>query len=403
MLAWRRVEDARNPAPGGGPPAPDPLDVDALMEDLRRRVAEKKAQGLYGVDALMEASVEEGAEPFGLDDLERLRELAVQRVDLRVAASTKPVVGGALSRLKRLLVRGTSQPVYGLSAQATAFNAALLGYLSSLAREVGALERQVQAEREAAGAAQERLGRLEEELRSALSDVAEARAEVARMADAALPERVARLERAPAPPARGAAGPGAAGGGAMRLRLEATEDDPGRRGRLEAYGRALSAAGSRILHVGAGSGRGLPLLGEDAEGVEPDGELAAAAAADERPVRHADPVAFLAASPAGSVDGILVTDLVERLDGDDLVALAGAIEHALAPGGVAIVEGLDPAALGDEGAFWRDPGRRRPVHPDAVRMALESAGLGSTAVEEHGAADGGEGSAPRRYAVHAAR
>jgi len=92
------------------------------------------------------------------------------------------------------------------------------------------------------------------------------------------------------------------------------------------------------------------------------------------------------------VDGILVTDLVERIEGDGLVALAGAIGHALAPGGVAIVEGLDPAGLGDDGAFWRDPGRRRPVHPDAVRMALESAGLGSTTVEEHGA-PGGAGAA----------
>ena len=73
-------------------------------------------------------------------------------------------------------------------------------------------------------------------------------------------------------------------------------------------------------------------------------------------MRHADPVAFLAAVPPGSIDGILVTDLVERIDGEALVALAGAIEHALAPSGVAIVEGIDPAGLGEHGAFWRDPG-----------------------------------------------
>ena len=64
------------------------------MEGLRRRVAEKKARGLYGVDALMAASTEDGDEPFGLDELETLRELAVQRVELDVTTSTKPVVGG---------------------------------------------------------------------------------------------------------------------------------------------------------------------------------------------------------------------------------------------------------------------------------------------------------------------
>jgi hypothetical protein len=380
----------------------DPLDVDALMEDLRRRVAERKARGLYGVDALMAASLEDEGEPFGLEELERLRELAVQRVDLDVAASTRPVVGGLLSRAKRLLVRGTSQPMYGLSAQATAFNAALLAYLASLAREVAALQRQVRAERDAAEAARADAARLESALGAALDDVAAARAVAKRLADAALPERVARLERGSATASGAPAGAPARSTGSLRLRLEATEADPGRSERLEAYGRRLGRAGPRIVHAGAGSGLTLAALGEGAVGVEGDAELAAAAAAERRPVRHADPVAYLAALDPGSIDGILVTDLVERLDDERLVALSIAVERALAPDGVAIVEGVHPAGLGADGDFWRDPGRRRPVHPDAVRMALESAGLGSTSVEEHRAQDG-DRSPPRRYAVHAAR
>ena len=36
-------------------------------------------------------------------------------------------------------------------------------------------------------------------------------------------------------------------------------------------------------------------------------------------------------------------------------------------------------------------------------MTLESAGLGSTTVEEHGVPGGEGSSAPRRYAVYAAR
>ena len=232
----------------------DVLDVEALMEDLRRRVAEKKAQGLYGVDALMEASTEDAGEPFGLDELERLRELAVQRVDLEVAPSTKPVVGGAVSRLKRLLVRGTSQPVYGLSAQTTAFNGALLAYLAALAREVGALERQARAERTAAEDARAEAAALRAELTEALAVVEALRGDVATLADAALPARIARLERGagPAPPApggdRGRSGARGARGPARVVVRGRPRAARGRRERLGARGagRPGAAASRRI-------------------------------------------------------------------------------------------------------------------------------------------------------------
>jgi hypothetical protein len=386
-------DDAERPEPplttprratGASAPGGDALDVELLMEDLRRRVAEKKALGLYGVDALMEASAEDDGEPFGFDELERLRELAVQRVDIEVAASTKPVVGSLISRAKRLLVRGASQPMYGLSAQATAFNGALLAYLSSVAREVAALDRQLHAVHEASEASSAEATRLREDVARVLDRVEASDAAVARLADAALPERVARLERAPAaaaPPAAATGPPPAAtGGDPVRLRLEATGSDEAT-ARVAAYAETLVGHGP-VLHLGAGSGRALHLLGDDAEGVEADAELAAAAAAEGRAVRHADPVAFLGALAPGSVGGILVTDLVERLDGPGLVALAAAVARALAPEGHAVVEGLHPAALwamGDE--FWRDPGRRRPLHPDAIRMSLEAAGLGATSVD----------------------
>jgi hypothetical protein len=394
---------------------PDPIDVDAIMEDLRRRVAEKKARGLYGVDALMADAVEDDGEPFGLEELERLRELAVQRVDIEVASSTKPVVGGAVSKLKRLLVRGTSQPVYGLSAQATAFNGSLLAYLSSLAREVAALERQMRAAYEQAELASTAAT-------DARARLAAAEERLARLDGAAIPERLARLER-PAP--EGAAGPvppaaplpAGGPGDTVRLRLEAVESGPGTARRIAGYAAALAECGP-VLHLGAGSGRGLEALGEGAEGVEADAGLAAAAAAEGRAVRHADPVAFVAALAPGSVGGILVTDLVERLDGPGLAALAAGIGHALAPDGRVVVEGWHPASLwavGEE--FWRDAGRRRPVHPEGVRIALEAAGLGATSVELLDAPDGdGAGESgplaervagalfgPRRYAVHAGR
>lgn len=364
------------------------------MEGLRRRVAEKKARGLYGVDALMADSTE-GDEPFGMDELEGLRELAVQRVELDVTTSTRPVVGGVVSKVKRLLVRGASQPMHGMSARSTAFNAALLSYLATLAREVSALERSARAERAAAEEARAESAALRAELAEALSAVEETRAQVARLADAALPERVARLERGPATAAAAAPAPPPSGSGSLRLRLEATEPDDDRAARLAGYAEALGTG--RIVHAGAGSGWGLGSLGDGAEGVEADAELVAAAAAEGRTVRHADPVGYLAALAPDSVDGILATDLLERLDGAGLAAFAAAAARALAPAGLLVVEGHDPAAV--DAGFWRDPDRLRALHPDAVRMALEGAGLGETVVVP----DPGGAGASRRYAVHARR
>ncbi len=119
------------------------------MGDLRRRVAEKKARGLYSVDALMTEPASRD-EPFAAEDLERVRSQAVLHYDVDVGPSTKPVVGKAVSRVKRLLVRGVSQPGYDLTAQANAYNGALMGYLARLAREITALREAVREATEAA-------------------------------------------------------------------------------------------------------------------------------------------------------------------------------------------------------------------------------------------------------------
>ena len=120
--------------PEGGPADHEVVDVDALMADLRRRVADKKAKGLYGVDALVADALED-AGPLDAERLEALRALAVQRVDLTALPSSKPVVGDALAKVKSVMTRGVSQPLYVMAEQTNQFNGALLAYLSALARQ----------------------------------------------------------------------------------------------------------------------------------------------------------------------------------------------------------------------------------------------------------------------------
>ena len=442
----RRTLTTEVSQPEGREPPREVIDVDALMADLRRRVAEKKARGLYTVDALV-VDAAETVEPWRQEDLERLRALSVLRVDL---AGDGLHQAGHRRRwsawIKRRLARSTSGPLYGLAAQENAFHAPLLAYLSQLAREVTELGHRVEHAQDATGQVQRALGDGEVERQRELGQVAgrveevvdrlealagrleEAERQMAGWREAALPERVARLEVPDPAVAAGApatARPTVPAGGLARLRREAAEpDDPAR---WAAHAEAFAGAGP-VLHLGAGLGRALPALGPGARGLEGDAEVAAAAAREGRAVAHADPVAELAAAEPGSLRAILVSDLVERLDGAGLAALAAAAARALAPGGLIVVEGLNPAALwavGEEA--WRDPDRRRPLHPDAVRLALETAGLEVVAVRELGPPDEGAAPppasgdpdhealrralerlsaavfAPRRYAVHARR
>lgn len=111
------------------------IDVDAVMSDLRARVAEKKARGLYGVDALI-TDRPPAAEPFSPEELERLRGMAVLRYETVVNPSTKPVVGSFVTKVKGTLVRGVSQPGYHLTAQINSYHGSLVAYLTRIAHEI---------------------------------------------------------------------------------------------------------------------------------------------------------------------------------------------------------------------------------------------------------------------------
>lgn len=118
-------------------------DVDALMTEIRRRVADKKAAGLYSVDALFEGTPTD-REPFRAEDLAELAKLASIETNLRLARSTKPGIGQAVGKAKAGLVKATSQPLIDVADKATGFNMALLGYVVQMAQELALLRDEVQ-------------------------------------------------------------------------------------------------------------------------------------------------------------------------------------------------------------------------------------------------------------------
>ncbi len=127
-------------------------DVEDLLQTIRERVAEKKAQGLYSLDGLVGAEGQD-VEPFRLQELLWLDEVAEITPDMELVQSTKPGVGAVVGKAKGALTRATSQPLLDLAVRQSQFNAALLTYLTMMGQEVEVLRARVaKLEAQAGGA-----------------------------------------------------------------------------------------------------------------------------------------------------------------------------------------------------------------------------------------------------------
>src|SRR5262245_38133741 len=128
---------------------PPVIDVDALVEDLRARVARAKAEGRYGDD---------------LSGLELRPPAPEARVRFRpeLAYSTKPVVGRPLTAVKKTLIRLLVHVFDDLARQADTGIAAA----EAVARDARAwAEQALEAEVEARLALLGRIEALEDQLR----------------------------------------------------------------------------------------------------------------------------------------------------------------------------------------------------------------------------------------------
>lgn len=390
-------------APGG-----PIVDVDRLMEDLRARVASRRAAGGYD-GALL-------AEPFGVSGSPPS---AAGRIVLRpeTAYSSKPFVGRVITGGKRAVIKALFHYLSDLVAQVNA----ALGRLSesveseartreglerevrSLEREVRSLEREVRSlERAPRGgglptepdparvvAAEERAQRAEERARRAETGLATLAARLEAVEGLALGERLARVERrarAKATPVQmRPVDPAIARIAAAR----APVDDAGAE-RIDAY---LAWLGSGpVLDLAAGNGALLAALreaGVPARGVE--AEEADVARGMERglDVRLADPLAALDEAEPESLGGIAALGLLDRLGAAGWLALADLASTRLAPGGGLVAEVVNPLTPAGMALRMRDPGLAPPVHPETAALILASAGL-QVELRTLGAFAGGE-------------
>ncbi|MCC6830142.1 MAG: class I SAM-dependent methyltransferase [Thermoleophilia bacterium] len=349
---------------------PPTIDVDRLVDDLRARAAHLRAGGAYGPE------VGTGPVPIASG-----RPQVVFRPQL--GYSSKPGIGKVITGVKQVQLRLLFHVLNDIAQQTDS----AVGDMWPKVAEAHDRALQFAAGLEAEAAERVRAQRDISALSQRI-DAFERRVE-----ELQLGPRLARLERAPraaAAPSSAPSGdalgtpaaPPAPPAGGLRIDYESFEGryrpEEAVRRHQERYLEYLGDRG-RVLDVGCGRGELVEMLrerGVDATGVDLDPDFAGLAASRGLPVVHGDGIAHVNGLPAGSLDGIMASHVVEHLEAAELLRLIHGAADALAPGGVLIMETPNPESLvAGSVNFHRDLTHRRPIHPDTLAFLCESAGF----------------------------
>jgi 2-polyprenyl-3-methyl-5-hydroxy-6-metoxy-1,4-benzoquinol methylase len=134
-----------------------------------------------------------------------------------------------------------------------------------------------------------------------------------------------------------------------------------------------------ILDIGCGRGEFLAMLqkrGTPARGVDMDEGMVARCREQGLNADCAEAVEFLGRQPDGAFGGVFMSQVVEHLPTEHLVALLDAIARKTAKGAVLIVETINPESLPVLMRwFWLDPTHVRLIHPETMQYLMEEAGF----------------------------
>jgi 2-polyprenyl-3-methyl-5-hydroxy-6-metoxy-1,4-benzoquinol methylase len=140
-----------------------------------------------------------------------------------------------------------------------------------------------------------------------------------------------------------------------------------------------------ILDIGCGRGEFLGMLqerGTSAQGVDLDAEMVARCREQGLTADCADAIEFLERQPDGAFGGVFMSQVVEHLSTEYLVALLDAISRKTSREAVLIVETINPESMPVLMRwFWLDPTHVRLVHPETLQYFIEQAGFAVKTVQ----------------------
>jgi SAM-dependent methyltransferase len=146
-----------------------------------------------------------------------------------------------------------------------------------------------------------------------------------------------------------------------------------------------------VLDVGCGRGELLQLLAEagvEARGVDIDPGMVERCRNKGLRVEQADAVSYLHELPAGALGAVIAVQVIEHLSYEDLQRLFEHSRRALAPGGMLVVETINPHSLPAFKTFWVDPTHRGPIFPEVAQALAVIHGFGEARIlYPHGSGD----------------
>ena len=139
-----------------------------------------------------------------------------------------------------------------------------------------------------------------------------------------------------------------------------------------------------MVDLGCGRGEFLELLreaGVEGRGVDRDEHMVARCRSKGLDVEHDDVLAYLRRQRPATLGGVFAAQLIEHLRPPAVVELVRLSRQALRPGGVLVVETLNPRALITIATFYLDFTHERLYDSEALTSLFAAEGFGDIEVE----------------------
>jgi len=367
--------------------SPPTVQVQEIMDRIRRQIAEKKKTGEYTPEELERIDryvLQIETEGYNTPEEDLRHHLSqvnylfdtLQPPEL---ISHRKRLGGVVSGLKKTFLRISEPYRQMLLKRQVDFNAEIVRLLNQLVGDyryrVNTLEKQHVKITEEQQAQQDRSEALNHRLAELVQEI--------RVQKISVEDLLAGLRSG-----KGAGGtsPAVLEEGAERLRaFEYLLFENRHRGseaeiqdRQQVYLSYFKNSGS-VLDIGCGRGEFLELLkgaGIPAQGVELNPEMVQVAQQKGVEVIQGDGLEHLRKLPERKLGGIFLSQVIEHLGPENLRDLVRTAFLKLASGGVLLAETVNPQCLTTfSGAFYVDLSHHNPIHPEAARYLWESVGF----------------------------